>query len=360
MDTLDNHNAFTKGIPTLFVLDTPFQLLCAMEFLAEFAVEDYLIIAQMERGEKRNEQVLHMLKEQGMKYQVAYVEDYWGMVNACLQLDVERRETKDERKWERVVVGNYNALDQWVTVTRLAAEGAKVVFLDDGSSSIELLNAGHGRNSAQESQFMTLWCKMGLDCGPYIYTTYGDIPSNRFMIYPNRFAHLVERMGQFMDEKAVYIIGTNPPSYQMSMGITTAEYEKILLRKLTQVKRKHKEQIIYIPHGRDNGEVSKRMCKCLGIAYCPLTCAIEYYFVGERKGAVAIYGFGSTALLTLKMLLPGARVVNWLIDNPKGSSYETYVQIANYYCEHGVDIDKIPAPKVSILRRGWRLIKRIF
>lgn len=358
LDKSINSRAFAKGTPTLFVLDTPFQLLCAMEFMAEFAVEDYLIIAALTPNEMRNNQVLEMLREQRLKYQIEWVYDYWGMINKCLSQELVVDSQEGNCKWSRVVIGNYNALDQWVTATKYADKNAVLIYTDDGSSSIVLLKRGKGHNKEYESKFNYLWKKLGIENGLYIYTIYGDIKTKKFNVHPNMLSHIATPISQNKEMQNVYIIGTNSKPYSNVMGVSLAEYEGILWQKLSEIKKTYPtEKIIYIPHGRDTDDVISNFCRILGVEYLRLTCAVEYYFIQNQICAKAIYGFGSTALLTLKMLMPKVKVVNWLLNNPQSEGFRSYYEIAKYYHQHSVIVVPINYPHQGLMKQWIRGIK---
>ena len=55
--------AFSKGISTAFVVETPFQLLCAIEAINEFQIEHYLVVVPYFENSFRWSQLESMLKE---------------------------------------------------------------------------------------------------------------------------------------------------------------------------------------------------------------------------------------------------------------------------------------------------------
>ncbi|WP_405373480.1 hypothetical protein [Pseudobutyrivibrio sp.] len=359
------YKAFYKHTPSLFIIDTPFQLLCATEAIKEFDIVDYLIIAAFDKSEKRNSQVVEMLEDLNLNYRIEYVEDYWIMINSFLQNKESIYNNLDlPNRWLRVFVGNFNALDQWVSASQYAARNASIVFMDDGSSSIDILKNGHGRNVMYELAFFGLWEKCNFDVGPYIFTIYSDIRSKKFITYQNNFSHLLSKRNDSVlhDNNNIYIIGTNLKLYHRAVGVSLSEFEGLLWRKLSELKNEYpNNEIIYIPHGRDTDCTLDGFCKLLNIKYYSMNCAVEYFFVKNNYNAMAVYGFGSTALLTLKLIMPSTIVVNWFLDNKDSRLYKNYLDVAKYYTKHGINLVVIPYPNNSILTKIKRCrIVRIF
>lgn len=367
--------SFAKGVPTVFILDSPFQVICAHEAISEFLIDDYLIIAALPHDDSRNEQVISMLSNFSLPYEIVWVDD----VVERVWVDPEVFTQPVPRKFKRVVIGDYYAMDQWVLCTRYADQNSVLFFLDDGASTLPLLKGEFVRDEphllkdkwkwykqvyrprmALQEKIMTQWHAVGLNNVNCIYTIYADYHSSYFHTYPNTLSNLVANVETIKDvEHAIYIIGTYANAYANAFGLKISEYESILWRLMADLRRQYPtKKIVYIPHGRDNNTVIISFCKILDIDYKRLDHAVEYMFA--YKGlmvADSIYGFGSTALYTLKIIMPHAKVVNWLIDNRNALAYNDYQHIAKYYQKHGIILCKVPYPNISLFRRCRRFIK---
>lgn len=358
LDSNSKHLAFSKSVETLFILDTPFQLMCAYEFINNFNVNNPLVLLAFDPNEKRNDQVLNMVKELRLKYVIFLINDYWSFVKSFFDKKLIP-DVPPLNKYNRIFIGNYFSLDQWALATYYAKNKTTVLFSDDGSSSIALLQGYRYDNVELHNKFYDIWRKNSIDFGPYIYTMYADLNTSKFITYQNDFRFLSRNNKN--EDNAIYIIGTNSSAYCSSCGFDKHVYEAILWIKLSEVRSQYpNNKIFYIPHGRDNDEYTKSFCELLNIIFLPLSVSVEYYFVFDKNcsNAISIYGFGSTALLTLKLLRPNADVINWFVDI-RTDNYKNYRLIKIYYEKHGIRSDVISFPNVPFYKIFKRRLKNL-
>ena len=63
-----SHSAFTPQTPSLFVIASPLQLLCALEAIYEFKIEEYKIVFPYIEGKIRYQQVEKMFVSYNLVY----------------------------------------------------------------------------------------------------------------------------------------------------------------------------------------------------------------------------------------------------------------------------------------------------
>lgn len=341
--------AFSKGTPTAFIVESTFQLLCAQEAIKEFGIEDYHIVLVLDRKSARNQQLFSVLDKTKMPYDIWYMGEF---------KIVDQWPTPDDsiRRFDRVMLGGYHDNGMLSIAGRYASKDSVCVFCDDGTMSISILTGkstqdspiisfirkllGKGKGFVkQRLQVLEKWEEVGLYNGNFFYTIFADIKTSRFTIYKNSLSHI----GVFnsASPSKVLIVGTVIHDFAEMVGLKEDELLELLRRLLVQVQQLYPcDNVIYIPHGRDNNAKVPIICQELNVDYHPLKMTIEEYVIVNKINVKTIYGFFSTALYTLK-LLTKAEVINWNIVHISSRSWYSLKFMLNYYRSHGIVIQDI-------------------
>ena len=59
---------FSMSTPSVFVVWSPFQILCAVSAIRQFAIKDYLLLVRLYKGDARNQQILNILNKYELRY----------------------------------------------------------------------------------------------------------------------------------------------------------------------------------------------------------------------------------------------------------------------------------------------------
>lgn len=364
--------AFSKGTPTAFIVDSPLQILCAAEALKEFEIEDYVLIIGVEPSDVRAAQVLSMLRELRLKYKIIE-SDNIAEVYRDLFASKGIFQENEPVKYRRIIIGDYYALGQRALGTHFADEGSVVVYMDDGCATIAMLN-GIMSNTEEptdwgmkevwrrttykpyidkKKRIDNIFKQKGIYDNDFLFSLFHYTQNRKVCIYPNKFSNIHALFDKPNGDNAVYIVG--PSIMSRTNGLKSEIFEAIIWTKLVDVRKRYPNtEIVYIPHGCDTDENIPLFCKMLNIKYSRLSCAIEYHFLKQGIKPLAIYGFISSALWTLKMLFPDANVVNWVIDNHNSPGWRADVRITDYYAKHGGIITEIiPYPNQT----NWKQVK---
>ena len=350
----DNHFfAFKKKEPSLFIIGSPFQLLCAMEAIHEFEIEDYEFVLTLFPHNKRNGQLISMINDLGYQYERIDANSL-TLKNLILQ----KKWIKTHRKYNRVFIGELMSYEKRYLAARVAKRNADIVFLDDGNSSIALFESGNQRKRCRlSSSLMTRqglkqaifdnYCVCrGLSLNKYFFSIYHDIPNDRFIVYPNTLSHLISQSVAKIQD-VVLVIGTVTEHFCRQMGISEEVFEKILQKRLEKIRIENQSShVVYIPHGRDVNLNIPQICSQLSIEFRKISSALEYYILKSNLYPKYVLGFNSTALLTIKKILPRANVTNIRIDYPNAPYYIFFKNVADYYSKNGVDIELIKIDSV--------------
>lgn len=338
------NQAFAKHTPTAFIIESPFQMLCVWEAIEEFEIQDFRIVLVLEKNNIRNEQTFSMLQERGMEYDLYYVEDMSHAVKTV--------PGQENRRYDRVMLGDYDDLRILCMCSRYAAVNAKVIFMDDGISSIMILKNLPYRHTPMFARLRTLlkgpiglererreifhiWENAGINEYNFFYTIYSQINSERFAVYPNTLSHLIKNSTHSAGS-VILIVGTVIDDTAKELGIPSSLFEGLLWDKLVSVRNQYPEKtIIYIPHGRDYNTHIRQLCECLNIEYIRPKVSIEYFVVKQNLKVEAIFGNTSTALSTLR-IMTNAPTTNWVIISPKSPTPYLTEQYAKFYEQMGI------------------------
>lgn len=373
---------FTKGTPTAFIVCSPLQLLCAIEFDLEFEIRDKKYVIVTDPGCPRNSQLLAMAEEFHLDFEEVSIDELNDV--AMYNHTGFFQDYEQCAKYGRVIVGEYFDYYMLRAVYKYAQKDAYVLYTDDGNSSIPLfLNKSDVLRSNLIRKEVTWYLfkrnykfkkrqgvvnflqNNGIICTDCFFTLYSDIKSSKYTVYPNTLNNVRRTIHKNDNKRMVLILGSMFQRLYDLNHIKEDETEAIYWRKLVEVKEEYpNEKIVFVPHGRDTNTNIPKFCAMLDIEYRKIQEAVEWYIIRSGIQPIAVYGQGSTALGTLKMLYPEAKVVNWFInkeyDNP---DYCTEKRISRYYKQHGIIEDRINFPrqtseeKIQILRENITDIK---
>lgn len=366
--------AFSKHTPSVFLVMSPFQLLCAIESVHVFDISDYKIVfALSHKYVVRNNQMIQMAEQMSIDYDLQYIDDLYidDYINDK-PIPIFNTESQGIKKYKRIFIGDYPHLGLHILAVAYADKDAIMLYMDDGVASISIFNGLYkGRCYVSEFNKPKLWWdqlswyknvykkqkqktdrlidklrKEGIYCSNCFFSLYGDINTKKYSLYPNTLSYLsTNYRNKVCDREGVFVIGTVIKEYARRRSVQEKDLEEVLQTKLIEVKKKWSDkEIFYIPHGRDVNKNVQSLCESLNITYMMLDSSIEYHIMKSNFYPVALYGFASTALYTLKLLYPQSEVINWQIDNKNEGNtifYKSSNLIVDYYAKHGIENDSI-------------------
>ena len=330
MKKRENRDVLADYIPSLFIVATPFQALCAIEAIETMAIGDYQFVACV-FGDIRDKQLFSFLDERKINYIVFNFSGrkYYSL---CLYPFIRRQATK----YHRAFLGDPENCFQRHVAYMMLSKDSNIAFLDDGTKNIPLLK-GYKRNNNKYAFIELLirkFCCINLSNS--FFTLYSDVAIPKFNCRKNKFLHIVKRH-QKSEKKGIYFIGTNSTVYCKKLGISLESYFKSLRLQLEFIMAHNNQPIYFIPHGRDINEETKTICEQLKINYIPVNKTVELYIIDAEYSPYAIYAHTSTALYNLKLLYPNTDVYNiFCVDNTNGKYYQDYLMYSDYFEKHGI------------------------
>lgn len=322
----------------IFFIRSPFQMLCAINALQTFNVNgDFIIIK--EAGD-RYLQVENMAKMNGLSYKITGPQEM-PMLDKYLAVLKYAFQNKSDKVYDYVFVGDFRNINTTAYAMSFANKGAKLIYLDDGSNMIPLLQNQHRWTSVEKFKRLLnkiLFMKKRIQ-GVCYYTIYSDIHNNKYNIVPNDMSHIANKARQ---DSVVLFIGTSSDVYCRSLGIEKDRYLKICRQLFRSIHLNNPgTHILYIPHGRENMQKVFDLCYEENIEVKKLDICIEYYLTLNGIKPYLVAGFGSNALFTIKKMFPETQVVNFFIKGNDKKAYEEYDNISKYYEANGIITEHI-------------------
>lgn len=316
----------------LFCVDSPLQALCAIEAIDKFKPKEYDFLL-VENG-VRTIQIENLLKSENIRYEIVKSRySIWEQFGFIYDSFLPRRSNYDS-----IFFGHYLAIGILFSLIPLLKNQGQIIYVDDGNYIIPL-----SRNTTTiplltkiRRFILSIVCSIRKIHDDNFFTIYAEnIDNKNWNIIKNELNRIMSTC-TIHDDGIVYVIGTVPDVYCNYLGISLNVFIQKLGSFLSTIKNDNPgTKIIYIPHGRDNNENIKQLCRQLDISYQKNDCCIELYAY-NRPRPQFIYGFSSTALFTLQKMMPGTKVVNIQLDGKNRAAMKEYDEINSFFKKNGI------------------------
>ena len=330
------NKSFVEGVPSLFLVTSPLQALCAIEAIARFKITDYKFLLVLVDNEKRNDQVIYVCRKYNVEYTVVpasiSTRDWFKVIMLT------------DRYYNRAFIGNIRQLSHIYYAVRYLKFHSNVVCMDDGNDTIFLLNNGNisdqisKKGKIRFSMLKICSYFLGISYGCDLFTIYGDIYNKKYHTLLNDFSYVSHGLNPNKKQEGVFFIGTNYDRYCSEENYPLDIVKNGLRTALMEIKSKYYGQkIYYIPHGLDTADFPQKICDELEIEVIRPKSTVELMIINNETIPVAIYGFTSTALYNLFLLYPMMEVYNIKFRVSHMNSFIEQVDIVSkYYKEHGI------------------------
>lgn len=364
----NTNNAFAKHLSTAFIVGTPFQLLCALEAIHSFEIDDYKFVFVLNKGWKRNDQTLSIAEQLNITYDLIWFgnkeDEYFDWTKGDFLIQAQGR-------YDRIFIADYHGAYYHIIVPFYGHKGSLIAYLDDGNSTILFLKGILFDKKPSEWRKLIRWYRkrkqvvelyrqqavikalesMGIYSSQSFFTTYWNIKNTSHLVYANSLSYTKQLYENTIKKcRVILIIGTVLDAYADDNLITERTAEGLVWKSLAEIRDKHKdENLIYIPHGRDSGCITSKFCKILNIDFLPISETIETYILKSEIQPIAIYGYGSTALYNFHLIYPQIEIVNLVVgEKSKYGVDKQNIAINRYYEEVGIRIQTMWINKKNI------------
>ena len=377
--------AFAKYTPSVFVLESPFQLLCAIEAIHEFEIADAKFVFSIVRNSVRNKQLFEMAKRYGVEYDIYYEQEY--ELDYFDAKDKKLLKHREDGHYKRIFIGDVYNKYYYLLALHYAEENAIYVGMDDGNSSINFLqnkdreskptnwrkrlNWYRNNYKHQREQVLRLLKEEHVYDSGCMFTVYSEIRS-RYSIYPNTLSYIKESTQKSGEkENVVLVVGIVFDGYSGYVGVSESLMESVVWQKLSEIRAKYpSKRVVYIPHGRDTNVNIAKICSILGVEFCKIDEVIETFVLNSNMYPEEIYGFDSSALVNLKILYPETQIHSWRLRWQKQESNTRTKRYAEYYTKIGIIEDTVWVHKKNFINRStfidnirsmfWLIYDKIF
>jgi len=299
---------------SLFIIESPFQLLCAIEAKEHFKTLNNTLII-LDTGEKNNLlQIKNLLNL-----------SHWNIVNIIpfssnklitFLKSIQLVHKFKKNKLHNLFIGEFRSETMWLFVTNVKYVNS--YLLDDGSHTIHLQNNtfnnllqyNKGINSVKKYLLKIMFLN-GLDRTVMNLFTIYDF-ENKYLnqnIIKNNFNFINTKIDEkFNSNQNIYFIGSN----MVENDMLDEDYFFDILKKILKYYGTNKP-IIYIPHRREQ-EYKLKKIEELDVQIKLIDVPIEIYFLLNQIKPNHIASFASTALYTLSKIYSISEVDSFEID----------------------------------------------
>ena len=381
MNNQKSNSIFAKNLSTVFIVASPFQLMCAIEAIYEFEIKSYKFVFCLVPGWGRNNQMFEIAKARKIDYDII---DYGS--NTDTYFDIQKGQYKIECTglYDRIFIGDFFQSYYFFIVPIYARKGAVVGYIDDGNDTILFLKGIEKEHKPANLRAQLHWyrnlryretgkrnaarndfCRLGICDSKAFFTIFNNIQSKLFAIHPNTFSHLIPQKGKSHLLHQVIVIGTCMSVYAEEVaGIRVSLLESILWDKLCNLRKMYpKDEIFYVPHPRDDDQYIPSFCKLLNIKYEKIYEPIEMYCINNGIEPIAIVGMRSNAHVALKRIYPTSEVTFWHVASQKGKDYNKIDKVLmRYYNKCGIKNEEFLLDDSEFLNKSNMLdnIKSLF
>ena len=317
----------------LFMVNTPFQALCAIEVINRYSIIDYDLIVAYFSNENRLNQIYTILSLYSISYTPLLLSKY-AIIKYLLKLFFSRN------RYTVAFIGDfYTILSSFISVLSLK-RGSRIIYLDDGNSTIDIFKNRLAPDKVTNMYTLIRSCvkfiakTRYIEIEKYFFSIFSVTDNCKYSIIENDFSFIqsVEKDRNYEIES--FFVGTVTDAFCKENGIIIEHYYNILEIIFSSI-YKNRFSITYIPHGRDNDYVVKKLCSKYNIEYRTLDVCLELYLLKNIIRPKCLIGFSSSALYTVKRMFPETKVFNIQIISSNPSN--EYIDIADYYNEHGIE-----------------------
>ncbi len=325
----------TEKDEVLFLVASPFQVLCAYESINFFKVKKYTILVIYNPNDLRTGQLFNTLRYLGLKYKTYIAES----TNRIFDILIKRKISDNFgnlKKFDFVFVGDYPSSVQRSFAIRFIKIHGQIVFMDDGNTSLLVL-LNKKIFSAKARLFNTFFSILALLKRlkkNVFFSTYSDVNTKQKVI-PNNLESL---RNEECSKEGVFFIGTNSVPYCEVHQMKTDDYYNVLEKVLLMLRNSNQGQLCYyIFHGRDIGNQQiESICEKCGFKTLKLEEIVEMYFVKNKIEPLLVAGFTSSALYNLKKMFPLLKIIDVSVKTNLFVNKE-YEMISLYYKSNGID-----------------------
>ena len=276
---MKNTNALDYGLPSVFVVASPLQILCAYSTIRNLSIVDYSMFI-IKVNNIRDKQTIAVADYFKLKYNVIdKKEEVYPLRKRLLAICSNRS------NYHRAFVGSYCTTLHYFFAMRKISNNSVIVTIDDGNQSINVLKGDY--NIYKSNSVLSILNNWFLNISSFIrhirlrrdfYTIYSGIFSKDFNIGINNLCILSNK--DHLVSKKIFIAGTAPNYIDYYTNLSYDKYLSFVLNFISSIVKEYpNEKVVFIPHGRDNEKQILNHCIKNNVEYVRPKECVELYFL---------------------------------------------------------------------------------
>lgn len=295
-------------------IESPFQLLCAIEAIQHFGFERWQIVCRLNSFRENNRQIKRTVELLNIPLAKICIITVGNTITEKMIAPVYSMFLFLKTiNCDKVIIGNRES--RLLSLVCLWTPKRKLIFVDDGTKTLSKLRAGNARDNLESPATIFTVFKLPLKVGEESFVE-------------NTFAQL--KMAIQNEANIGKLAG------QMFLGCPLSENDIISeVEYISHVKKAADacpgKVLIYIPHRNESALKLDLISGIWGVSIKPISYPIELYAFNEGKCPGEVISFYSTALYTLKKIY-GCQVKYIRIDPQKHRA--SILAVYDYYIDN--------------------------
>ena len=297
---------------SVVIIESPFQLLSAVEAKNAFSIEKLIVIVKYTNNPKTNNQIDWILSKNSF-YKIIKLPKFETITLNDFLLSFIIFGWKVKRKrFDYILVGEPRSVIMNCFILNLTSN--KHYFLDDGSTTIAIQNQIINNNkyiltetnksfliSLRSILFKVIGIKCYFNISPNFFTCFNLTPIKNQEIIQHKFDHILKTTTNKKErnDNLVYFIGSN----LSEVDILSEKDELFLFSKIIKFYQKRKLNIIYCCHrleSKDKLDKIKSLDKTIEFYYPEFPIELDFIIRGIHINSISSYY--STALYTSTLI----------------------------------------------------------
>ncbi len=298
---------------TLLFVESPLQLLNALEAINHFNLTNYKIVVRLSNKKINDKQLIYLVS----RFELNNIEYIFIRAENKKPLDYIKLLITKLRyfliKVDKVFIGNYESGFFKLIMNQFSNK--KMILLDDGAKSIFI------QKKFSDNNFINM------------FSIYNLKPYNKQEIFQNEYTFIKDKLEhKSIDKDTILFFGMKLSEYNI---IEEAYYIK-LINQISQ--RYNNKQIIYITHRGENKDKLDKISKIKNIIIKDLNYPVELYGLYEESIPHKVSSFYSTALYAMQKIY-NIEVESFQFDYQESEYKNQIDEVYEYYSKYFKVID---------------------
>ncbi|WP_394249706.1 hypothetical protein [Vibrio profundi] len=296
----------------LYLVTSPFQLLCAIEAKQEYKTKENILLLREERADSAAAQMRLLLNRDEWDHIIFLGRR--SKIWEARKLQSKLKRINPSLSFNYMFYADYSAWRTNVLLNNVSVK--REVMFDDGIGTVREFNdkiqprAVVSRNKASRDFLLKL---VGLKPARKIYPrdnfsffTFFELPNSEFPLRINRLRQIRNRLSTSNCFSSTAPIGFIGQGMVATKGIKLDYYVNMLKELIAE----NGKPLIYFPHRTEENFVKEKLETIEGLTYHQSKLPLELEISQESLKISKIYGISSTASVSLGVLYPEIEIID--------------------------------------------------